>query len=121
MTSSAQVVGPIRPLATRLKRIKDLGGIRSRDVAQLMATTPETVSRWNTGKVEPQRENLTRLLTLEWLLDELSEFYEPGEAKLWLFSPHKLLRGETPADKIQRGEIEEVLTIFEQLRNGTYA
>lgn len=109
------------PLAARLDRIKTLGGIRSRDVAQLLDTTPETVSRWSTGRVEPQRDRLKRLLTLEWLMDELAQFYTPEEAKLWLFSPHRLLHGETPADKIQRGEFEDVLTIFEQLRDGTYA
>jgi len=109
------------PLAARLDRIKTLGGIRSRDVAQLLDTTPETVSRWSTGRVEPQRDRLKRLLTLEWLMDELAQFYTPEEAKLWLFSPQRLLQGETPADKIQRGEFEDVLTIFEQLRDGTYA
>ena len=90
-------------------------------MAQLLDTTPETVSRWSTGRVEPQRDRLKRLLTLEWLMDELAQFYTPAEAKLWLFSPHRLLQGETPADKIQRGELEDVLTIFEQLRDGTYA
>jgi transcriptional regulator with XRE-family HTH domain len=109
------------PLAKRLERIKTLGGIRGRDVAQLLDTTPETVSRWSSGKVEPRRDRLKRLLTLEWLMDELAQFYSPDEAKLWLFSPHRLLKGETPADRIQTGEFEEVLTIFEQLRDSTYA
>jgi transcriptional regulator with XRE-family HTH domain len=109
------------PLAQRLERITTLGGIRGRDVAQLLETTPETVSRWKAGKVEPQRDRLKRLLTLEWLMDELAQFYTPNEARLWLFSPHRLLGGQTPADKIQRGELDEVLAIVAQLRDGAYA
>ena len=110
----------LSPLAQRLERIRTLGGILNRDVAQLLETTPETISRWNSGTVEPQRDRLKRLLTLEWLMDELSQFYSPEEAKLWLFSPHRLLQGDTPADRIQRGEFEAVLTIFAQLHDGAY-
>ena len=107
-------------LAERLERIKERGGIKGRDVAQLLDTTPETVSRWNTGRVEPQREHLERLLTLEFFLQELAEFYPPEEAKLWLFSPHRLLGGDRPADRIQQGRIEDVLALLDQLRDGAY-
>ena len=108
-------------LADKVDRIKQLGGISGRDLAQLLDTTPETVSRWSTGKVGPQRERLHRLLELEFFLTELSEFYTPEEAGLWLFSPHKLLAGDTPADRIQSGKTQEVFTILEQLRSGAYA
>jgi transcriptional regulator with XRE-family HTH domain len=107
-------------LAERLERIRARGGIKGRDVAQLLDTTPETVSRWNTGRVAPQREHLQRLLTLEFLLQELGEFYSPEEARLWLFSPHRLLKGERPADRIQQGKIDDVLALLDQLRDGAY-
>src|ERR1700741_2832081 len=76
-------------LAEKVDNIKQLGGINSRDVAELLDTTPETVSRWIKGKVDPQRERLQRLLQLEFFLAELSEFYDPEEARLWLLSPHR--------------------------------
>jgi transcriptional regulator with XRE-family HTH domain len=107
-------------LAERLEKIKELGGITGRDVAQLLDTTPETVSRWTTGKIDPQRERLRRLLELEFFLTELSEFYSPEEAKLWLFSPHKLLGGETAAARIQAGKTQDVFAILDQLRSGAY-
>jgi transcriptional regulator with XRE-family HTH domain len=77
-------------LASRLNAIKAKGGIKSRDVAQLLATTPQTISRWQTGKTAPQGDQLRKLLALEWLLDQLAELYTPDEAKLRLFSPHRL-------------------------------
>ena len=107
-------------LANRLDEIKRRGGINAREVAQLLATTPETISRWNTGKADPQPDRLKRLLTLEWLLEELSEFYTPDGAKLWLFAPNRLLKGERPADRIQEGALDDVLAIIAQLRDGEY-
>ena len=107
-------------VATRLDSIRERGGIKSREVAQLLDTTPQTVSRWKTGKVEPQSESLHRLLALEWLIGELAEFYSPDEARLWLFSPHRLLAGERPADRIQQGRTDDVLALIMQLRDGAF-
>lgn len=107
-------------VASRLDAIKDRGGIKGREIAQLLDTTPETVSRWNTGKTEPQPDRLQRLLALEWLLDQLSDLYEPEEARLWLFSPHRLLGGDRPADRIQAGKVDDVLALIAQLRDGAF-
>lgn len=107
-------------VAVRLDSIRDRGGIKSREVAQLLDTTPQTVSRWRTGKVEPQPDSLQRLLTLEWLIGELAEFYPPQEARLWLFSPHRLLGGERPADRIQEGRLDDVMALIAQLRDGAF-
>lgn len=112
---------PTAAVVSRLKTIRKRGNIRSREVAQLLQTTPETVSRWNTGKTEPQPESLQRLLSLEWLLDQLSELYAPDEARLWLFSPHRLLGGERPADRIQAGRIDDVLELIAHLHDGAFA
>lgn len=107
-------------LAAKIEEIKRLGGISARDVAQLLDTTPETVSRWVNGKVDPQRDRLQRVLNLEYFLSELAEFYSPEEAKLWLFSPHKLLGGDSPADRIKNGDTDAVAALLDQIRSGAY-
>ena len=107
-------------VAVRLDAIKNRAGIRSREIAQLLDTTPQTISRWQQGRAEPQPTKLQQLLTLEWLTDQLAEFYEPGEARLWLFSPHRLLGGERPADRIAHGDADAVLALIDQLRDGAY-
>lgn len=107
-------------IATRLDAIKNHAGVRSREIAQLLDTTPQTISRWQQGHVDPQPNKLQQLLTLEWLTDQLSEFYEPDDARLWLFSPHRLLAGERPADRIARGDASSVLALIDQLRDGAY-
>jgi transcriptional regulator with XRE-family HTH domain len=106
-------------LAERLEKIKARGGITGRDVAQLLDTTPETVSRWSAGRIDPPHERLQRLLELEFFLTELSEFYSPDEVRLWLFSPHRLLGGETAAVRIQDGT-QDVFALLDQIRSGAY-
>ena len=107
-------------IAARLDEIQQKAGVTARDVAQLLDTTPETISRWRKGRAEPQPDRRDNLLRLQWLVGELAELYPPKEAQLWLFSPHKLLAGERPADLIQCGQAEEVLKIISQLKDGAY-
>jgi len=108
-------------IAERIEGIQKFAGVTAREVAQLLGTTPETISRWRGGKTEPQPKMRDSLLQLEWLLSELAELYAPQEAHLWLFSPHKLLGGGRPVDLIERGETEQVLRIIAQLKDGAYA
>ncbi|HET7475202.1 MAG TPA: MbcA/ParS/Xre antitoxin family protein [Dermatophilaceae bacterium] len=51
---------------------------------------------------------------------QLGEFYEPDDARLWLYSPHKLLSGRRPAELIAAGDIDAVLALIDQLRDGAY-
>lgn len=94
--------------------------MRSVDVANLLGTRPETVSRWNQGKAFPRPDAQKNLLALEYIVDELSDIYAPQEARLWLYSRQKLLRGSTPAELIQGGKIDEVLEVIERLKSGVF-
>ena len=107
-------------LANRIDHIKALGELSSREIAQLLDIHPQTVSRWNTGQSSPQPGALDQLLRLEWILDQLSQFYSPEEARLWLFSPHPDLEGSRPADAIKEGETGLVLAIIDRLQSAAY-
>jgi transcriptional regulator with XRE-family HTH domain len=107
-------------IASRLRGILAKAGVTAKEVSRLLNTTPETVSRWNTGRTEPQPSSRDEILRLEWLAGELAELYPPQEARLWLFSPHKQLKGESPADAIANGRMEEVLRIIAQLKDGAF-
>jgi transcriptional regulator with XRE-family HTH domain len=107
-------------LAKQITELQKRAGIRFREVAELLDTTPQTVSRWRSGKVEPQPDRLKDLLALTWLAEQLSEFYSPEQARLWLFKPHKLLKGDTPASRIRAGKLEDVTALIAQLKDGAY-
>ena len=85
-------------VARKLDSIRESGGIRAREIAQLLETTPQTVSRWQTGRSTPRPNSLDRLLRLEWLAGQLAQVYPPDDARVWLFSPHTDLDGERPVD-----------------------
>jgi uncharacterized protein (DUF2384 family) len=107
-------------IARKLEVIQNKGAMRSIDIANLLGTRPETVSRWNQGKAFPRSGTEQQLLDLEYIVDQLSDFYEPQEARLWLFSRQKLLNGKRPADLIQQGRTSEVIGVIDQLRDGVY-
>ena len=107
-------------VARKLDSIRESGGIRAREIAQLLETTPQTVSRWRTGRSTPRPNSLDRLLRLEWLAGQLAQVYPPGDARVWLFSPHRDLGGERPVDLIAADRMDEVLAIIDRLQSAAY-
>ena len=107
-------------VATSLEAIHEKVGISFRDIAQLMNTTAETVSRWKTEQTQPRPDKFKKLATLAWLAEQLAEFYEPDQAKLWLLTPQRLLDGARPADRIEEGRLEDVLALINQLQDGAF-
>ena len=102
----------------KLESLRDRGGIRSVDVANMLNTTPETVSRWNQGRAYPRARNERTLNDLEYIVERLSEFYtDPSTARAWLFSRHKFFDGDRPADLIQNGRTEDVLEAIRMMEN----
>lgn len=107
-------------IAKKLDSLREVGGMKNRDVANVLGTTPATVSRWSNGKASPQRKKEILLVELEYVVERLREFYSSDEARLWLFSRHRLLDDRRPADLIQEGDIEPVLEVIEQLGDLAY-
>jgi hypothetical protein len=104
-------------IARKLDIIQEKGAMRSVDVANLLKARPETVSRWNQGKAFPRPDAEKQLLALEFIIDQLSDLYEPLEARLWLYAPQRLLNNNSPAQLIQEGRSQEVITAVNQLRD----
>ena len=107
-------------IRSRLKVIGEKASLGLSEVADLLKVRSETVSRWNQGKAFPQPEPEQRLLELGYIVEQLSEMYEPDEARLWLLSPQKLFKGEKPVELIKQGRYREVLHIVHQLQEGVY-
>lgn len=105
-------------VAVRLDSIRKKARISSSEVADLLGTTSQTVSRWRRNVVQPEQDRLRLLLDLDWLVSQLADFYEPDEARLWLYARHPLLDGDRPFDRIKRGQMDDVLALIDQLRSG---
>jgi len=107
-------------VARKLDSLREKGGMRHVDVANLLGTRPETVSRWNQGKAYPHAGTEKELLELEYIVDQLSDFYEPNEARQFIFSRQRLLDGISPAELIKNGKIDDVISLVGKMRDGVY-
>jgi uncharacterized protein (DUF2384 family) len=110
----------VSAVARKLDSLLTKGAMKNIDVANLLGTRPETVSRWNSGRAYPHSTTEKTLLELEYIIDLLADFYEPNEARQWIFAPQKLLAGESPAHLIQTGRIDEVMRLVGQLRDSVH-
>jgi len=106
-------------VARKLESLRNKG-IKQNEVAILLGTRPEQVSRWNKGQAYPHSATEKALLELEFIVDQLSDFYGPNGGRQWLFSPQRLLHGHSPAELIQKGKIDEVRRLVNQLRDSVY-
>jgi len=105
-------------VAVRLDSIQKGASISASEVADLLGTTSQTISRWRRSTVKPEQQRLRLLLDLDWLISQLADFYEPDEARMWLFARHQLLDGERPFDRIKNGRMDDVIALIDQLRSG---
>jgi transcriptional regulator with XRE-family HTH domain len=114
-----QVPGVRRKMTTAVARIieelRSRGGLKATDVANIASVSPATVSRWIAGKALPDPQTQLVISDLRYVVDRLSEFYTPDEIRLWLYSKHRLLKGERAIDLINQGNAEKVLTEVESI------
>ena len=107
-------------ISRRLDVIQEKGAMRSSDVANVLSVRPETVSRWNQGKAFPHPQTEKHLMELAFVVEQLSDFYEPNEARLWILSRQRTLGGQIPAEMIQEGKVDDLLIAINQLRDGVF-
>lgn len=103
-----------------IEDLRDRGGLKGTDVANIAAVSPATVSRWTAGKALPHPKTQLVISDLRYVVDRLSEYYSPEETRIWLYSKHRLLDGERAIDLIHLGNADKVLGIIESLDEGTF-
>ena len=100
--------------------LRDRGGLKGIDVANIAEVSPATVSRWTSGKALPHPKTQLIISDLRYIVDRLSEIYTPEETRLWLYSKHRLLDGLRAIDLIHQGQADRVLAVIESLDEGTF-
>lgn len=103
-----------------LDRLRDDGGLQGKDIANIVAVSPATVSRWSSGKAAPDLRTQTVIAELRYVVDCLNDFYTPDEIRLWLHTSHPMLKGARAIDLINEGRTQEVLAVIESLDTGAF-
>ncbi|HXH51929.1 MAG TPA: hypothetical protein VNH53_00670 [Sphingomicrobium sp.] len=107
-------------VANLLDDLRRRGNLKGTDVANIAAVSPATVSRWSAGTSFPHPRTQLLISDLRYVVDRLAELYDPEEARVWLYSMHRLLDGNRPIDLIHGGHADQVLAVIESLIEGTY-
>jgi transcriptional regulator with XRE-family HTH domain len=107
-------------IARRIETIQKSGAFKGSDLAKMLDVRPETISRWNQGKASPRALVEQQLLTLEYLVEELADVYEPAETRMFFYAPQRLLDGERPVDLFSRGESARVQELVRQIRDSVH-
>ena len=107
-------------VAKYIEDLRDEGGLKGSDIANIADVSAATVSRWTNGKANPQPRTQLVLSDLHYIVKRLSEYYSAEEVRAWLYARHPQLNGERAIDVINDGRSEEVLQILERLDSGAY-
>jgi transcriptional regulator with XRE-family HTH domain len=107
-------------VAEIIDTLRNRGGLKGSDVANIVSVSPATVSRWLSGSALPHPQTQLLISDLRYVVDRLAEFYSAEETRIWLYSKHRLLGGERAIDLIHNGRTDMVLGVIESLDQGTY-
>jgi len=107
-------------VAKLVEDLRERGGLKGSDLANITAVSQATVSRWASGKASPHPKTQLVISDLKYVVDRLAEFYSPDETRIWLYAKHPLLDGARAIDLIHAGGADKVLAVIESLADGTY-
>src|SRR5205823_7699400 len=94
-------------VARVLERLREGGGLQGKDIANIVAVSPATVSRWSSGKATPDLRTQTVIAELRYVVDRLADLYTPDETRLCLHAIHPMLDNQRTIDLINRGRTHE--------------
>jgi uncharacterized protein (DUF2384 family) len=103
-----------------IESLRDDGGLKGIDIANIADVSEATVSRWTKGTASPQPRTQLVLSDLNYIVNRLRDYYERDEIRVWLFARHPQLGGKRAIDLINAGESEQVLDVLERLDAGAF-
>lgn len=100
--------------------LKDRGGLKGVDVANIARVSKATVTRWSAGTHSPHPRTQLVLSDLRYVVVKLAEFHTRDEIRLWLNARNDLLDGRRAIDLIHDGRTDLVVEAIERLGDLAY-
>ncbi len=110
----------LQVFAQYVEELRNTGGLKGTDIANIADVSEATVSRWTKGTASPHPRTQLVLSDLHYIVNRLRDYYTREEIRTWLFARHPQLAGERAIDLINSGRSEEVLDVLERLDAGAF-
>jgi len=107
-------------MARYIEELREKGGLKGTDIANITEVSKATVSRWAQGAASPHPRTQLILSDLHYIVGRLEEYYSAQEIRTWLYARHPQLNGARAIDLINQGRSEEVLRVLDRLDAGVY-
>lgn len=107
-------------VARYIEELRNVGGLKGTDIANIAEVSKATVSRWAQGAASPHPRTQLILSDLHYIVGRLEEYYSAKEIRTWLYARHPQLNGARAIDLINQGRSEEVLSILDRLDAAVY-
>lgn len=88
------------------------------EIGDIVGAGKRSVQKWAAGSARPEGTRRDRLLELQYVIEELSDVFEPEGIQIWLRSRQRALAGQRPLDSLKAGQFLEVLDVVQRLAGG---
>ena len=109
-----------KPVAQFIERLRQTGGLKGTDIANIAGVSKATVSRWANGRKTPHPRTQLIMSDLSYVVLRLSDYYSREEIRTWLYALHPQLDGARAIDLIHSQRTEEVIAILDRLDADAY-
>lgn len=103
-----------------LKHCETLG-LTPNVLASCLAVNPKTIQRWRDGSAQPNEGGVRALDKLEAIYHLAARLLTKDALRPWFQAPNETLGGESPADLLSRGEVDQVRNVLGMLEWGIYS
>lgn len=103
-----------------IENLRDEGGLKGTDIANITNVSSATVSRWIAGTHYPHPKTQLVLSDLHYIVGRLREYYSADEIRVWLYALHPQLEGRRAIDLINQSKSEAVIAILDRLDSESY-
>lgn len=100
-----------------VRELTDRFGVRQETLSRMMGFSPRAVAEWARGK-EPSAPAKRAFNEMDRLLDALARLMQPKEVGHWLTEPNPAFDGSTPAQVVERGQIDRIWRMLYYAESG---
>jgi transcriptional regulator with XRE-family HTH domain len=107
-------------VARYIDDLREQGGLKGTDIANIAEVSKATVTRWTKGTASPHPRTQLILSDLHYIVGRLQDYYSTDEIRAWLYARHPQLNGARAIDLVHQGRSEEVLRVLDRLDAAAY-